>query len=196
VAHAKKHSLNPYTAVGLGYKGELCVLRGDGKTGVKLLREALDALHAARYELVTTTLMISLAQGLALDGEWAQAERTIDDTLHLVETNGDLLYMPEVLRTKALILACDGDGDLVRAEENFLLALACAGRQSALSWELKAATSFAAMRQAQGRVDEAGEILEPVYARFTEGFGTRDLVEAKALLSRLADPPAAVRAAV
>jgi predicted ATPase len=172
------------------------VLRGDGKTGVKLLIEALDALHAARYELVTTTLMISLAQGLALNEEWAEAERTIEDTLHLVETNGDLLYMPEVLRTKAIILARDGDGDIARAEENFLQALASAGRQSALSWELRSATSFAAMRQAQGRLDEGREILEPVYARFREGFGTRDLVEAKALLGRLAAPPAAVRAVV
>jgi predicted ATPase/DNA-binding winged helix-turn-helix (wHTH) protein len=196
VAHAKKHSLNPYSAVGTGYKGELCVLRGDGHTGVKLLTEALEALHGARYELVTTTLMISLAQGLAQNGEWEEAERTIEETLHLVETNGDLLYMPEVLRTKASILARDGAGDLVRAERNFLLALDCAGRQSALSWELRTATSFAAMRRAEGRLDEAREILEPVYARFTEGFGTRDLVESKALLGRLAAPPEAVREAV
>jgi predicted ATPase len=196
VAHAKKHSLNPYTAVGTGYKGELCVLHGDGKTGVKLLTEALKALHAARYELVTTTLMISLAQSHALEGAWEEAERTIEATLHLVETNGDLLYMPEVLRTKAIILARHGEGDLLLAEENFLLALECAGRQSALSWELRAATSFAAMRQAQGRFYEAHEILAPVYARFREGFGTRDVLEAKALLARLAAPPAAVRAVV
>jgi predicted ATPase len=185
VAHAKKHSLNPYSAVGTGYRGELCVLRGDGTTGVKLLSEALEALHAARYELVTTTLMISLAQGLALTGDWQEAERTIEHTLHLVETNGDLLYMPEVLRTKATILARGGDGDLARAEDNFSLAIECARRQAALSWELRAATSFAALRQAQGRPDEAREILAPVYARFSEGYGTRDLVQARALLGAL-----------
>jgi predicted ATPase len=52
------------------------------------------------------------------------------------------------------------------------------------------------MRRAEGRLDEAREILEPVYARFSEGFGTRDLVESKALLGRLAAPPEAVREAV
>jgi predicted ATPase len=52
------------------------------------------------------------------------------------------------------------------------------------------------MRRAEGRLDEAREILAPVYARFTEGFGTRDVVEAKALLGSLAEPPAAVRAVV
>jgi predicted ATPase len=104
--------------------------------------------------------------------------------------------MPEVLRTKAIILACDGGGDLAHAEENFHLALACAGRQSALSWELRTATSFAAMRRAQGRLNEARDILAPVYARFSEGLATRDLVEAKALLAALAPPPAAMRAFV
>jgi predicted ATPase len=35
------------------------------------------------------------------------------------------------------------------------------------------------------QVDEARELLAPVYGRFTEGFDTRDLKEAKALLDEL-----------
>jgi predicted ATPase/DNA-binding winged helix-turn-helix (wHTH) protein len=185
-SHARKHSLNPYSAVGTGYRGELCVLRGDGATGVALLTEALEMLHAARYELVTTTLMIALAQGLAMTERWGEALEVVDETLALVETNGDLLYMPEVLRTRAVILARNGRGNIPGAEEDFLRAIDLARRQSALSWELRTATSLASLWAAQGRVDDALALLSPVYARFTEGFSTRDLRTAEALLASLA----------
>jgi predicted ATPase len=42
----------------------------------------------------------------------------------------------------------------------------------------------------QGRALEARDLLAPVYAWFTEGFGTKDLKGAKALLDELADAPA------
>jgi hypothetical protein len=181
-----KHSLNPYTAVGTGYRGELCVLRGDGALGVTLLTEALETLHAARYELVTTTLMIALAQGLAMTERWGEALEIVDETLGLVKTNGDLLYMPEVLRTRAVILARDGRGNIPGAEEELRRAIDLARRQSALSWELRAATSLATLWASQGRSDEAQTLLSPVYARFEEGFFTRDLRTAEALLASLA----------
>ena len=38
----------------------------------------------------------------------------------------------------------------------------------------------------QGKVQQARELLAPVYGWFTEGFNTRDLQEAKALLEELA----------
>ena len=37
----------------------------------------------------------------------------------------------------------------------------------------------------QGKVQQACELLDPVYGWFTEGFDTRDLKEAKALLDEL-----------
>jgi predicted ATPase len=54
------------------------------------------------------------------------------------------------------------------------------------SWELRAAMSMARLWRDQGKRDEARELLAPVYGWFTEGFGTLDLREAKALLDELA----------
>jgi predicted ATPase len=51
--------------------------------------------------------------------------------------------------------------------------------------ELRAATSFARRLARRGRGAEGRELLAPLYAAFTEGFGARDLVEAKALLDEL-----------
>ena len=61
-----------------------------------------------------------------------------------------------------------------------------ARRQSGRSLELRAATSLARLWQQQGRTDEARDLLSPVYDWFTEGFDTRDLKDAKALLEELA----------
>jgi predicted ATPase len=60
-----------------------------------------------------------------------------------------------------------------------------AQRQSSKFWELRAAMSMARLWRAQGKRDEARELLAPVYGWFTEGFDTLDLKEAKALLDEL-----------
>ena len=54
------------------------------------------------------------------------------------------------------------------------------------SWELRAAMSLARLWRSQGKVQQARELLAPVYGWFSEGFDTRDLKEAKALLEELA----------
>jgi predicted ATPase len=50
---------------------------------------------------------------------------------------------------------------------------------------LRAASSLARLWTEVGRRDEARNLLAPVYGWFTEGFGTPDLKEAKALLDKL-----------
>jgi predicted ATPase len=75
--------------------------------------------------------------------------------------------------------------DTTKAEEYFERALAVARKQQAKSWELRAAMSVARLWRNQGKRGEARELLAPVYGWFTEGFDTRDLKEAKALLDEL-----------
>jgi predicted ATPase len=72
-----------------------------------------------------------------------------------------------------------------KAEAYFEHALAVARQQQAKSWEPRAAMSLARLWRSQGKVREARELLAPVYGWFTEGFDTRDLKEAKALLEEL-----------
>jgi predicted ATPase len=51
---------------------------------------------------------------------------------------------------------------------------------------IAAATRLACLWRDQGRPQQARELLAPVYGWYTEGFDTRDLKEAKALLEELA----------
>jgi predicted ATPase len=72
--------------------------------------------------------------------------------------------------------------------QRHLLNLELVGRfpqQQAKSWELRASMSLARLWRDQGKVQQARELLAPVYDWFTEGFDTRDLKEAKALLEEL-----------
>jgi predicted ATPase len=57
--------------------------------------------------------------------------------------------------------------------------------RAAVSPSCAAANSLARLWRDQGKPQQAGELLNPVYNWFTEGFDTRDLKEAKALLDEL-----------
>jgi predicted ATPase len=72
-----------------------------------------------------------------------------------------------------------------RAEDLFRQSLDAARRQQALSWELRAARSRARLLRHQDRPADAIACLQPIYDRFTEGFGTADLISAKQLLDEL-----------
>jgi predicted ATPase len=73
-----------------------------------------------------------------------------------------------------------------KAEGCFEPALTVARQQQANSWELRATMSMARLWRDQGKLSETRELLAPLYGWFTEGFGTCDLKEAKALLNELA----------
>jgi predicted ATPase len=76
--------------------------------------------------------------------------------------------------------------DAVKARAYFNRALEVARQQQAKSWELRAAMSLARLWRSQDKPQQARDLLAPVYGWFTQGFDTRDLKEAKALLEELA----------
>ena len=71
---------------------------------------------------------------------------------------------------------------VAQAESCFRKAISVAQQQKAKSWELRAVLSMARLYQDQGRPEDARSMLAEVYNRFTEGFDTMDLREAKGLL--------------
>jgi predicted ATPase len=91
----------------------------------------------------------------------------------------------EVNRIAGEIALKSQEPDAARAHAYFERALEAARQQQAKSWELRAAMSMARLWRDQAKRDDARELLAPVYGWFTEGFDTRDLKEAKALLEQL-----------
>jgi predicted ATPase len=90
------------------------------------------------------------------------------------------------IETSPQHLAPNTQGEMEQeAEGYFLKAIEIAQKQQAKSWELRATTSLARLWQRQGKNREAHRMLSGVYNWFTEGFDTKDLQEAKALLEKL-----------
>jgi predicted ATPase len=102
-----------------------------------------------------------------------------------METTKERWCEAEVNRTAGEIAMMSPERDVAKAEGYFQRALEVARKQQAKSWELRAAMSMARLGREQGKRDEARELLAPIYGWFTEGFDTRDLKEARALLDEL-----------
>ena len=84
--------------------------------------------------------------------------------------------------------------DLTSAEAELRQALEIAQQQNATSLELRAATSLSRLWHFQNKAQDAYALLASVYDRFTEGFDTADLQDAKTLLDELSiefTPPSA-----
>jgi len=101
------------------------------------------------------------------------------------ERRGEHWLDAELLRIKGKLLLHETTINEDAAQSSFLQALEIARAQGARSLELRAATPLARLWHNQGKSVEARDLLAPVYGWFTEGFGTADLKEAKALLDEL-----------
>jgi len=77
------------------------------------------------------------------------------------------------------------DGRAEQAETQLRASIDFARRQQAKSWELRSSTTLARLLISRGQCEAARELLEPIYSWFTEGFDTKDLKDAKALLEEL-----------
>jgi tetratricopeptide (TPR) repeat protein len=185
ISRAESHSFGPYLDVGRGRKGALAVRRGDAKSGVENLQGCLEKLHAARYELLTTEFNISLIQGLAAIGQFAKATALADESIQQIATNGEVSYLPELLRVKGNLLLSMPQPSVEEAEICFTQSLELSRRQGARAWELRTATDLAALLADRGRSESAAALLQPVYKLFVEGLETADLKAAERLLAIL-----------
>jgi predicted ATPase len=110
--------------------------------------------------------------------------RQLAEAVSVTDKTQSRYYEAEMHRVRGeLFLSMHDDG---AAEASFRKAINVAQHQSAKTWELRAAMSLARLWRDQGKVQQARELLAPVYGWFNEGFDTRDLKEAKALLDELA----------
>jgi predicted ATPase len=131
-------------------------------------------------------LVAELACALGRSGEFAQAHAIVAEALERCATTGEQWCVAELQRAKGEIVLQEGvaESDAI-ASQWFSRALDCARGQGCLALELRAVTSLARLLHDKGSSAEAAACLQPIYDRFTEGFGTADLIAAKQLLDDL-----------
>lgn len=107
------------------------------------------------------------------------------EALALVEKSGERSSEAELYRLTGDLLLRQAGPAAQQAETCFRQATEVARHQRAKFLELRAAMSLSRLWQKQGKRDEARRMLAEIYGWFTEGFDTRDLQEARALLEEL-----------
>jgi adenylate cyclase len=127
-----------------------------------------------------------IADGYRRHGQAERARERVDEALAAAGRTGERVYEAELHRLAGELIGQEPCVSRTSAEDRFLAAIHIARQQGALSLELRAATSLARSWGARGRVADARTLLGDVYGRFTEGFDTPDLRDARRGLDALA----------
>lgn len=202
-----EHGFSFWLAEGTILRGWALCEQGQREDGVEQIRRGLTAHRATGVELARPYFLALLAEAYE-KGEAASA--VLAEALALVNNKGERMWEAELYRLKGTLMLQEasqkpkGKSQKSKIETNpqsltpnpqgeaeqeaeacFLRAIEIARRQQAKSLELRAVTSLSRLWQSQGRKDEARQLLAEIYGWFTEGFDTKDLREAKALLEEL-----------
>jgi predicted ATPase len=182
-----------WKTVGTFLEGRRLVLQGKFAAAVTVLRKGFDICRRTGWQVSYPEYRGALAEALAGLGQFDAALTAVDEAVGRAGHGSDsqVWYVPELLRIKGEILLQQGSIESIAlAERCYVEAAELAREQGALLWELRVALSHARLRIRHNRPREARQLLAPVYARFTEGFGAADVQGARALLDSLpqADP--------
>jgi predicted ATPase len=167
------------------YHGAALIVQGRYEEGVAELRRGISAFRASAGTPYTWPFCF-LASGLGRLGRPQEGLEVAEEGFASASKRGGQLHTPWLHQVKGeLLLAQNPSSDGAKAEQCFRTAIEIARRRSAISEELAATTSLARLLAKHGLRDEARTMLAEIYGWFTEGFDTRDLKDAKALLDQL-----------
>jgi predicted ATPase len=139
-------------------------------------------LGSQHYYTLTTLFQKALAEGMMISGDHRSAVEAVDEAITRCKALGEELGVAELLCLRGKI-NCHLDRSAV--EQDYMLSIEHARRQSALSLELQAANGLARLWLDSQNSPEAIDLLDSIVERFTEGFDTPDMIIAKNLLSEL-----------
>jgi transcriptional regulator with AAA-type ATPase domain/predicted ATPase len=185
IALAREQGFTLWLAMGTILSGWAMAAQDQREQGVAQLCQGLAAYRATGTELAQSFWLALLAETHLNGGAHREALRIIAEALAAVHKTGERCFEAELYRLQGELLLALPAKPHAEAEAAFCQALTTARRQQAKSLELRAAMSLSRLWQAQGKCDEARQLLRQTYGWFTEGFDTVDLLEAKALLAAL-----------
>jgi predicted ATPase len=190
-----------YLAVGTYVRGWALAEQGEVEEGIVQMRRGLVAWEATGAVLGRPSWFAPLAAAYGKVGQAHAGLTLLAEALGVVQKTGERDNEAELYRLKGELTlqkfrvsdsTCQVDNpqSVIRnpqseAEACFHKAIEIARRQQAKSLELRAVMSLSRLWRQQGKKDDARQMLAEIYGWFTEGFDTKDLQEAKALLEEL-----------
>jgi adenylate cyclase len=201
VAFATEAGLPYFIAQMTIFWGAALAKQGLYEDGIAKMRQGLAAQRATGGQGLQQLWLALQVEAYIETGQFEEGWTALEEALMIRPKYGERYWEAELYRLKGELVLQSGvrspRSELTNpqslipnpqreAEACFQQAIETARELSAKSFELRAATSLARLWQQQGRRAEARQMLSEIYNRFTEGFDTKDLQDAKALLQELA----------
>jgi tetratricopeptide (TPR) repeat protein len=184
LAISEQHGFRQWLGLSRAIRGICAAMLDASSSRFDEVTTALDEYQRAGYQLGITAQFVLACPGLLVRNEAAAALELIDQGFSIVSHNSERCFEAELYRLKARAILMRGASD-AEAESLLDQALRIARSQQARSLELRAATDLARLWMQQGKHVEAVDVLTSIHSRFTEGFDTRDVKEARAVLAQL-----------
>ena len=186
IAVSREHGLLLYQATSSVARGRVLIDYGRLEEAVEQIRQGLAAHQATGTELLRPQFVALLAEAFIAARRPSEGLHALEQGLASAQNSGDRYYEAELYRLRGELLLLEATPAPADATACFRKAIEIARKQKARSLELRAAMSLARIYQSQDRREQGRDILAPIYTKFTEGFDTLDLLQARKLLDQLA----------
>lgn len=185
-----EYGLPFFIALGNINLGWVLVAQKQSEMGISQMDQNINTLRSAGAKIWRPSHLALLADAYGQTKQCTKGQVVLTEALHEMENSKEYWWEAELHRLNgALILqgsrAQKEDNEIKTAEASLHKSLTVAREQGAKSWELRTAMSLARHWQQRDKRGEARELLAPVYDWFSEGFNSKDLQDAQALLEEL-----------
>jgi tetratricopeptide (TPR) repeat protein len=184
IVYAEQQEIPAWAAVARVLKGLSECHLGGADDSIALIRHGL-ADWQRQYSLLLPHLNLYHAKACLVMGRFDEGLEAIKEGSERAAQCEDRTVSAELHRVRGELLSAGGRAPKEEVEICFRDALDVAREQQAKTFELRAATSLARLWSDRGEQQRAHDLLAPIYGWFTDGFGTRDLIEAKVVIDAL-----------
>jgi len=183
---AEEYDYQVWKAVGTCLHGAALAGMGQPEDGLILGRIGMNLYQVLNTPPVFWPLLLYLqAEGCGQAGKPEQGLSLLDPLFENLNSGSGKTLLPEILRLKGDLLLAHNPNNVDEAELWLQQALQIAQELQANMMELRVALSLCRLWREQGKEEQGNQLLNSIIEKFTEGFTTADLIEAKELLKNV-----------
>ena len=180
---AEEHDYQVWKAVGTCLYGAALSGMGQPTKGLAQIRYGMDLYHDLKTPPIFWSLLLYLyAEVCNQAGMPEQGISEFEKSEEILRNSSGQSLSPEFFRLTGDLLIAQNPGNAAEAEHLYQQALQMARELQANMLELRVALSLSRLWQGQGKDEQASLLLRGILDKFTEGFTTADLMEARELL--------------
>ena len=181
---AVKHEFPIWKAVATCMHGSALSSIGQTEKGLAEVKLGINMSAELKTPPVFWPILLLLQAGTFIQSGQAKVGlKLIDEALKTIGPQATNPVLAEILRIKGDVLMLVSPENHNEAESLFIKSLDISRKQETLMFELHAAMSLNRLWQQTEKMEKGQQILREAYDKFTEGFTTIDLIEAKKMLA-------------